>query len=355
DLFGVFVPVFTCMLGFRIANITDEQAANKACPIYAIGASLRRRAAATLNARVADPDAGDLGLPGFAGHPTFDLADIDKDVGQVFQMASCVPASRVLDDAAVAHGLNEESKLVLHFSTEHYLTIGQTVRVFIGSTSADQPFKAFRAAKNARVLDDAVGFSQSFARLARVEKVDKEVIGLAPDGRCHAARGSYSYEHAIFAAQEAAVELGGKSALSLPFGVIDEAGRMNEGGAAMPLVHIIRGGGHLVVVGDPRQLPPTVMSKHAADVGLALSIFQRLRDSLGEQQGAVITLSRSCRMRPFLTFFPSVAYYNKALVGGLLDPLKYRPLAPSLPWAPVRDVEPEKYLSLAQILKVRSQ
>eukprot|EP00959_Pyramimonas_sp_CCMP1952_P052182 1090503-Pyramimonas_sp.AAC.1 len=76
--------------------------------------------------------------------------------------------------------------------------------------------------------------------------------------------------------------------------------------AAMSLDSVMRSGGRLVLVGDPEQLPPAVLSREAADRGLCLSIFDRLRNALGEDTSAVVQLSLCYRMRPLLLSWPSV-------------------------------------------------
>eukprot|EP00959_Pyramimonas_sp_CCMP1952_P227139 4749238-Pyramimonas_sp.AAC.1 len=50
--------------------------------------------------------------------------------------------------------------------------------------------------------------------------------------------------------------------------------------AVMSLDSVIRSGGRLVLVGDPKQLPPAVISRKAADQGLCLSIFDRLHHAM---------------------------------------------------------------------------
>eukprot|EP00959_Pyramimonas_sp_CCMP1952_P330979 6931085-Pyramimonas_sp.AAC.1 len=75
--------------------------------------------------------------------------------------------------------------------------------------------------------------------------------------------------------------------------------------AAMSLDSAIRSGGHLVLVGDPKQLPPTALSRKAADLGLCLSIFDRLHTALGGETTAVVQLSLCYRMRPLLLSWPN--------------------------------------------------
>eukprot|EP00959_Pyramimonas_sp_CCMP1952_P404967 8487546-Pyramimonas_sp.AAC.1 len=70
----------------------------------------------------------------------------------------------------------------------------------------------------------------------------------------------------IIAAHEAAEPL--KLASPVALLIIDEAGQARELMAAMSLVSVIRSGGHLLLVGDPKQLPPTALSRKAADRGL---------------------------------------------------------------------------------------
>eukprot|EP00959_Pyramimonas_sp_CCMP1952_P026149 548907-Pyramimonas_sp.AAC.1 len=69
--------------------------------------------------------------------------------------------------------------------------------------------------------------------------------------------------------------------------IIGEAGQAHELTAAMSLVNVIRSGEHLLLIGDPKQLPPTVLSRKAADRGLCLSMFDRLHNALGEDTPAV--------------------------------------------------------------------
>ena len=64
-------------------------------------------------------------------------------------------------------------------------------------------------------------------------------------------------------------------------------------------------------VGDPRQLPATVLDKKAATAGLSLSLFERLERSSHE----VVMLQIQYRMHPDIRVFPSNQFYG----GNLLD------------------------------------
>ena len=69
--------------------------------------------------------------------------------------------------------------------------------------------------------------------------------------------------------------------------------------------------GRLLLVGDPKQLPPTVISTAAAAGSLACSLFERL------QRAAAHTclLEVQYRMHPGISAFPARFFY----AGGLRD------------------------------------
>lgn len=61
--------------------------------------------------------------------------------------------------------------------------------------------------------------------------------------------------------------------MRFPLVIIDEGSQCTEPETLVPLT---KGCRHVIIVGDHRQLPPTVMNKQAANEGLALSLFERL-------------------------------------------------------------------------------
>ena len=90
--------------------------------------------------------------------------------------------------------------------------------------------------------------------------------------------------------------------------VIDEAAQAIEPATLVPLV--ATGARQVFLVGDPVQLPATVISKEAMQYGLDRSLFQRLQ----EQDFPVVTLKTQYRMHPSIRKFPGEEFY-----GGLLE------------------------------------
>ncbi|MBR80137.1 MAG: hypothetical protein CMA88_05100 [Euryarchaeota archaeon] len=89
--------------------------------------------------------------------------------------------------------------------------------------------------------------------------------------------------------------------------LIDEATQATEPAALVPLV---KGARQVVLVGDHRQLPPTVISRRAEQGGLGRSLFERLVD-----MGIVPhLLNTQYRMHPSISEFPNSHFY-----GGLLE------------------------------------
>uniref|UniRef100_A0A7R9UH85 RNA helicase n=1 Tax=Pinguiococcus pyrenoidosus TaxID=172671 RepID=A0A7R9UH85_9STRA len=88
--------------------------------------------------------------------------------------------------------------------------------------------------------------------------------------------------------------------------LIDEASQCAEPGALVPL---LVGAEQLILIGDQNQLPPTVLSKEAAQGGLHVSLFERLL-SLGMEAHL---LTRQYRMPPSIAEFPSKRFYGGKL------------------------------------------
>ncbi|CAK9854930.1 unnamed protein product [Sphagnum jensenii] len=95
--------------------------------------------------------------------------------------------------------------------------------------------------------------------------------------------------------------------------VIDEATQATEPACLIPIIR--SGADSLVLVGDPAQLPPTVISQQATEMGLAVSLFEHL------QQCGVkpLLLDTQYRMHPALAAWPSRMFYGGHLFSHPLD------------------------------------
>ena len=88
--------------------------------------------------------------------------------------------------------------------------------------------------------------------------------------------------------------------------LIDEAAQANEMATLIPFLH---GARRCVLVGDPQQLPSTVISKNAQQVSFQRSLFERFNE-LGAE---ALLLSVQYRMHPGIREFPSEEFYDGRL------------------------------------------
>ncbi|KAF7724220.1 DEAD-box type RNA helicase [Apophysomyces ossiformis] len=92
--------------------------------------------------------------------------------------------------------------------------------------------------------------------------------------------------------------------------IIDEAAQSIEISTLIPLKYDCQ---RCVLVGDPNQLPPTVLSLVAAKYQYEQSLFMRLQHSIPDD---VHLLSIQYRMHPAISAFPSKLFYNSRLKDG---------------------------------------
>ncbi|NXF46395.1 SETX helicase, partial [Oceanites oceanicus] len=97
--------------------------------------------------------------------------------------------------------------------------------------------------------------------------------------------------------------------------IVDEAGQSCEVETLIPLIHHCN---KLVLVGDPRQLPPTVKSVKAQECGYDQSLMARLYRHLEAQKNVlrslpVVQLTVQYRMHPDICLFPSNYVYGRTL------------------------------------------
>ena len=92
--------------------------------------------------------------------------------------------------------------------------------------------------------------------------------------------------------------------------LLDEATQATEPASLVP---IVRGARQIVLVGDHRQLPPTVISRRAEKGGLRRSLFERLV-AMGIEP---MLLDTQYRMHPAISDFPNRTFYEGRLVDGI--------------------------------------
>ncbi|KAK3091346.1 hypothetical protein FSP39_019159 [Pinctada imbricata] len=92
--------------------------------------------------------------------------------------------------------------------------------------------------------------------------------------------------------------------------IIDEAGMCTEPECVAPI--IATQAKQVVLIGDHKQLRPTIMCQYATDLGLARSLFERYANK-------AILLNMQYRMHPKICEFPSQTFYK----GKLMTDMKY--------------------------------
>ena len=100
--------------------------------------------------------------------------------------------------------------------------------------------------------------------------------------------------------------------------LIDEATQATEPATLVP---IVRGCRQLVLVGDHKQLPPTVISTRAEEMGLNKSLFERLIE-LGVSSTMLL---EQYRLHPCIAEFPSRQSYDGLLKNGVTNKNRIAP------------------------------
>lgn len=95
--------------------------------------------------------------------------------------------------------------------------------------------------------------------------------------------------------------------------IIDEAAQCIELSALIPLRY---GCKQCIMVGDPNQLPPTVISQTASRLKYEQSLFVRMYN-LHKVDGAISILDTQFRMHPAISKFPSKEFYGSLLKDGI--------------------------------------
>lgn len=113
--------------------------------------------------------------------------------------------------------------------------------------------------------------------------------------------------------------------------IIDEACQCTELSAIIPLRY---GCETCIMVGDPNQLPPTVLSQAAAKYNYEQSLFVRMQKN---QPDSIYLLDVQYRMHPDISVFPSDEFYDSRLLDGdNMAQVNARPWHQQFPLTPYR-------------------
>ncbi|KAH8730645.1 SEN1 N terminal-domain-containing protein [Phaeosphaeriaceae sp. PMI808] len=113
--------------------------------------------------------------------------------------------------------------------------------------------------------------------------------------------------------------------------IVDEAAQCVEMSALIPLKY---GCAKCILVGDPKQLPPTVFSKEAARFQYEQSLFVRMQKNHPRD---IHLLDTQYRMHPEISLFPSRTFYDGRLLdGGDMAGLRQQPWHQSMLLGPYR-------------------
>ncbi|CAG9467508.1 unnamed protein product [Pedinophyceae sp. YPF-701] len=115
----------------------------------------------------------------------------------------------------------------------------------------------------------------------------------------------------LLLAQGASMGVDARRATLIDAIVVDEAAQALEPATLIPL-QLLSPSGRVVLVGDPQQLPATLLSQAAAGSLLGRSLFERLQ-SLGH---GCAMLTEQYRMHPEISAFPSTYFYDGCLRDG---------------------------------------
>lgn len=117
--------------------------------------------------------------------------------------------------------------------------------------------------------------------------------------------------------------------------VIDEAAQCIELSAIIPLRY---GCKKCIMVGDPNQLPPTVLSQKAASFKYEQSLFVRMQNNFKD---SIYLLDVQYRMHPEISKFPSFEFYDSKLKDGPdMDKINKRP------WHIIKDYGPYRFFNI---------
>ncbi|CAD6227488.1 GSCOCG00001175001-RA-CDS [Cotesia congregata] len=103
----------------------------------------------------------------------------------------------------------------------------------------------------------------------------------------------------------------GTNRLNIPFCIIDEASQATEILTLVPLMFSVN---RLILVGDPQQLTPTVLSQKAKEYGYDQSLFARAQKIFeSESENPIVMLDTQYRMVNAIAEWPNRYFYRGAI------------------------------------------
>ncbi|CAD6222534.1 GSCOCG00001013001-RA-CDS [Cotesia congregata] len=106
----------------------------------------------------------------------------------------------------------------------------------------------------------------------------------------------------------------GSGLKNIPICIIDEAAQATE---LLTLVPLLLNIDRLILVGDPQQLPPTILSQKAKDYGYDSSLFSRAQNLFEhELKNPIVMLDTQYRMIDAISQWPNRYFYNGAIQNG---------------------------------------
>ncbi|KAK0176450.1 hypothetical protein PV328_000582 [Microctonus aethiopoides] len=107
----------------------------------------------------------------------------------------------------------------------------------------------------------------------------------------------------------------GSDGLIIPVCLVDEAGQATELATTAPLILGVQ---NLILVGDTKQLRPTVLSMKAAELGFDTTLFARAEKIFArdKSRNPIIMLDTQYRMVNSIAYWPNRYFYNGAIQNG---------------------------------------
>lgn len=231
------------------------------------------------------------------------------------------PSQKPLGEIMVAHKNASENAIAVRTKLDASRSKGQNP-----DPEDEREFELWKKKKSdlGRIIDDRREKESTATRdsdIAR-RKIQQEILDGA-DILCATLSGS---GHEMFRGMDVEFETV----------IIDEAAQSIELSALIPLKY---GCSKCILVGDPKQLPPTVLSRMAAQFQYEQSLFARMAEN---HPNDVHLLDTQYRMHPDISLFPSVQFYDSRLQDGPdMAKLRFKPWHNSSTLGPYRffDVE----------------